>query len=357
MGQTQEMARLERNVGIDVLKLLAMYYIVILHVLGKGGVLSHAEGSNYVLAWALEIWAFCAVDIYALVSGFVGYRERPKEVSTTPLVKRWLQVFFWSSSIGVLVWAARPGLITNGELGMCFLPLSTNRYWYFTAYAPLVVVAPLINYAVREMGEREARIVLSVLVVALSGISTFAKSVDPFRLHTGYSALWLMFLYFGGALMKKLMLGKEISASRLVTAAALAFACSLCWKLGMKSHAFSLVSIKIDDTNLITYTSPTILTVAVCHVVLFSRMRLSRRVASIVEALVPASFGVYLIHTHPMIFEHVLNNRFASIATLNPLLVIPAVLTCAAGIFSVCLLIEKARLVLARSLVRRNTKS
>ena len=357
MEQNKQGAWSGRIVGIDALKLLAMFYIVVLHVLGRGGVISHAAGLSHTLAWALEIWAFCAVDIYALVSGFVGYRESGGGVSTAPLVKRWLQVLFWSVSIGVLVWALRPGRVSLGELGVCFLPLSTNRYWYFTAYAPLVIIAPLINYAVRAMSERDAYTALVVLAVAFSGVSTAFKGIDPFHVHSGYSVLWLAFLYFGGATMKKLELGRKIPTSHLVMAALVAFTCTICWKLGMRSRVFSLASIKVDETNLITYTSPTVLTVAVCHVILFARMRLSSRASAIVEALVPAAFGVYLIHAHPMVFKHVLSGRFAFIGTLSPLLVAPATLGCAAAIFLACLLVEKTRLMLAKRLTSQKPKA
>lgn len=64
----------ERNYGIDFLRIISMFMIVILHILGNGGILASVQigSSNYHLAWILEIASYCAVNCYALISGYVG---------------------------------------------------------------------------------------------------------------------------------------------------------------------------------------------------------------------------------------------------------------------------------------------
>ena len=43
----------KRNYGIDILKILSMFMVVVLHVLGQGGVLKHALDLtlNDTVAW------------------------------------------------------------------------------------------------------------------------------------------------------------------------------------------------------------------------------------------------------------------------------------------------------------------
>lgn len=63
----------EKNYGIAGLRILAMFMVVILHILTQGGVLN-ASGrftSQYEAGWLLQTAAFCAVDLYALISGYV----------------------------------------------------------------------------------------------------------------------------------------------------------------------------------------------------------------------------------------------------------------------------------------------
>ena len=68
----------DRNLGIDLLKIVSMFMIVTLHILGHGGVLESSKpltGSHYA-AWFLEVAVYCSVNCYALVSGYIGYGRK-----------------------------------------------------------------------------------------------------------------------------------------------------------------------------------------------------------------------------------------------------------------------------------------
>lgn len=60
--------------GLDVLRCLSMFYVVILHILaqGKGGSLdaSFVGASNYAPSWLLNFGALCAVNCFALFEIF-----------------------------------------------------------------------------------------------------------------------------------------------------------------------------------------------------------------------------------------------------------------------------------------------
>ena len=70
----------ERNYGIDLLRIVSMLMVVVLHVLGQGGVLKTSTplSIGYSVAWILEIAAYCAVNCYALISGYVGVNSKFK---------------------------------------------------------------------------------------------------------------------------------------------------------------------------------------------------------------------------------------------------------------------------------------
>ena len=67
----------EYNRGIELLRIILMFMVVILHVLGAGGILSNADpmSGQYFAGWALETVCYGAVDTFALVSGYVMWRE------------------------------------------------------------------------------------------------------------------------------------------------------------------------------------------------------------------------------------------------------------------------------------------
>ena len=80
----------KRNYGIDLLRLVAMYMIVILHVLGNGGVLEATNGLKNSLAWFMEIGSYCAVNCYAIISGYVCYHEQEKEYHYEKFLHFWI---------------------------------------------------------------------------------------------------------------------------------------------------------------------------------------------------------------------------------------------------------------------------
>ena len=82
-----------RNYGIDLLRIVSMYMVVILHILGNGGVLTNLEllSLNYYSAWFLEISCYCAVNCYALITGYVMVDSK---FSYKKILNLWLDVLF-----------------------------------------------------------------------------------------------------------------------------------------------------------------------------------------------------------------------------------------------------------------------
>ena len=99
-----------RNQGIDLLRNLSMFMVVMLHVLGLGGLLSATQGQGlkYELLKVIHIGSMCAVNCYGLISGYVGYGSKWKISS---IVTLWLQVFLYSVGIGLLFYILKPGSV------------------------------------------------------------------------------------------------------------------------------------------------------------------------------------------------------------------------------------------------------
>ncbi len=94
---------------------------------------------------------------------------------------------------------------------------------------------------------------------------------------------------------------------------------------------------------LVSYTSPAVLFSALFLLALFRKLRVPAGLpARTVGFLAPLAFGVYLIHTHPLVWAFFLRDRFASYAQLPPLLCAGAALLTAGGIFLACTALEFA---------------
>lgn len=94
----------ERNYGIDLLRILSMLMIVTLHVLKQGGILDQMNAGTYryTAAWLLEALSIGAVNIYAMISGFVGVNA--KKTRFYKLADMWLQVELYCVISAVLIY-------------------------------------------------------------------------------------------------------------------------------------------------------------------------------------------------------------------------------------------------------------
>ena len=88
----------QRNRGIDLLRMTAMWMVVILHILNKGGVLAAAAplSAGQGTARLLETAAYCAVNCYGLISGYVGVQRCFRYSGALAL---WLRVAFYTLGI------------------------------------------------------------------------------------------------------------------------------------------------------------------------------------------------------------------------------------------------------------------
>ena len=187
----------KRNYGIDFLKLLCMLMVVILHVLGQGRILDSVDflSINYGMAWMMEIAALCAVNCYALISGYVGGGSKAKY---TNLAMLWLQVLLYNVIITLLMIVGREdisgGIFTYVKM---FFPVITKQYWYFTAYFALFFVMPCYNCVIENMEQKQLKKILIVLTILFSIIPTMLNR-DIYEIARGYGFLWISLLYVLG---------------------------------------------------------------------------------------------------------------------------------------------------------------
>lgn len=345
--ETTPVARIERNHGIDLLRILAMLLATVLHVLKKGGVISAAEGSlaAYSVVWLLEAAAYCAVNCYALISGYVGYSDTPKPLRLSRCFELWLQVVFYSLTITTVYRIVGVGAVKVTNFADALLPVTSRQYWYFTAYMGMFFFIPLLNALVRRLDARALASLALFLTAAFSFYDGFAsfRGKDPLALVGGHSPLWLAALYVFGAAMKKLRIPERISSKKALIAYASAAVFTAAFKVtGDKLLRFIPGSLFVRDT------SPTVLLCAAALLIVFVRLKPGRILTKFAVLFAPAAFGVYLLHVSPLVFEHVIGNNFSFIGRLPVPLIPLAVLASAGAILAVGLAADKIRICLFR---------
>lgn len=284
----------KRNYGIDLLRILAMFMVVNLHVLGHGGVLGGVQlGSvRYMVAWFLEASTLCAVNVYALISGYVGGTSKFR---FSRLLGLWLQVVFYTVLITFFYTIKNPEQITLSMWKNALFPICTKQYWYITGYFGLYLMLPFIRCIIDKITLKDAKIWGIILLVFFS-IFPSVLQTDPFNIANGYSMLWLCTLYIVGACIKKYNFLSKWSHQRVV----LLYCISVIFSWGSKLVLANFIP-KNDEKSyemmLMQYISPTIILASIALLVLFARINFENKILiRLVTIISPATLGVYIIH-------------------------------------------------------------
>lgn len=331
--------------NLDLLRIVSMFMIVLTHILGKGGLRDAVDGREdayFFIVWFMQIFAYVAVNCYGLISGYIGLGSESK---LSKIALLWLQVLFYTLVITACFALFGYQLDGNDWLG-AFFPVVTSQYWYVTAYFGLLVFKPLLDKGLRFISDKQlGQLVVGIFLVFSLVPALFNNKVLEYSLSKGFGMTWLIILYILGAYLRRLNLEK-IKTSFLL---ALYLFSSLITFLGMNG---------IGEIWF-WYPSPSLVLASLAIFILFAKWKISGqgRLGALIAFLAPASFGVYLIHLHPLIEKHLLVDQFISLLHLEEWLLPLALFCLSFVIYLVSSLIERVRLWLFRRLRLREKLS
>ena len=114
------------NSGINLFKLFSMFMIALLHVLGMGGIIGAAEGtSSYYPVYLMQNAAFCAVNCYALVS---GYLMLGKKIKPSRITELWFEVFFYSVGLSAIMISIYREFFSAQNIVYALTPIVSKQY-------------------------------------------------------------------------------------------------------------------------------------------------------------------------------------------------------------------------------------
>ena len=299
----------KRDEGIDALRILCMIMIPILHILGHGGILYSAEPMSlrYELAWLLESAAFCSTNCYALISGYVSYGKRHKYANIIYLN---FQVLFYTVITTGVFYIFMPEVVGKRVILQALFPFAFPVYWYYNAYFCMFFFMPFMNYLLERLDRPALRGLIFSIIAIYSVMPTLSFS-DPGSALNGNSALWLGLLYFIGGYIKKYKYKeyeREYKYKRIENILIWLSCVILAWAGKYACERFFNIYYGYDqvDFYMINNTSPLILGAAVCLLNAFSGLKLPWILKKFTRFFAPLSFGVYLFHCEPLIWNHVL---------------------------------------------------
>ncbi|MBR5951228.1 MAG: acyltransferase [Actinomycetaceae bacterium] len=328
MSDTSKVAT--RNWGIDLLRLVSMRFVVILHMLRHNGFLKlPTDTSQYAAAWFLEIMAMCAVDIFAIVSGYVTYRDTPRKFKLSSYLNLWLQVTFYTVLFMIIGHLVYPDVLPAKRILLSFFPVSTNQYWYFTAYTALFFIMPILDAGVRNISVQSARRIFLAFLVAFMIVPQFADSIG---IGTGYNFAWLAILYMVGGIMKKANIGANVKAP--VSALMIIVPTTVTWLLKING---------ILGTP--QYAAVPVFLSAIFWILLVSRLNFGATWVRFIKWAAPTSFAIYILNMHPAVMYTIYNPLSISEFTKSsPAIVVLVVIGASLAFVAAAILIDRVRI-------------
>lgn len=334
--------REKRNYGIDLLRIVSMIMIPVLHILGHGGVLWNVEtlSVKYELVWLIEVAAYCAVDCYGLISGFVGYGSKYKYSN---MLKLYFQVVFYTIIVTGISKIVAPEKVGIEEWIKAIFPFAYETYWYYTAYFYMAFFIPFLNLVLDACDEKKARkLILTIFILYM--LVPLISQVDAGKTLNGYSSLWLGLLYLIGAYIKKYNPFNEMK--NLTKIGGYCLCVTIVWGTKLVIELLSRQNREVVQNGnwLISFTSPLIVMSAVFLVLFFSNLEIGDKMKKWIAFFAPLSFGVYLIHEEPVVRNLLIKDKFIGYLSLSPIELVIAIIVTGIGIWFVCSLVDYVRI-------------
>lgn len=301
----------QRDLGLDLLRILSMLMIFGMHLLYQGGAFAAAkEGSAvWVTMVVLESLFFSSVNCFALISGYVLCRSRFKMMR---VLRFWAQVWFYSVLLTLIRLAIDPSGVTVSEILGSLFPILRGRLWYASSYVGLLFLIPFVNRLLRSMNKRQHLVFLCVLLLLFSVLMTLSVD-DPFGInYSGHSTPWLLVLYVVGAYLKCYPPNwtRRQCAWGALIALFLTAASKVClfWMTRrILGHAQGL-------GVLVREVSPTVVIIALCLFWIFRGIRVRNAfLQRVIPKFGPLAFAVYAIHLQPLLWD-AMRGSFAFLA-------------------------------------------
>ena len=288
---------MERERNFEVMRTLAMFFIVIYHCL------THGVGSNYgfsmnhpaslfnfVFSDLLLVFSSISVNLYVMVS---GYFLADSHFKISRIGRTWLNACFYSCVITVLFMflSLTPWSLVN--IAKSFFPLSTDAYWFVTQYIGLLILSPFLTIVIRHLSYRQYVALLVVgAFLCLSIIPDFPLGK---RFHVAHgNSVWCFAYLFMIAGFIRFHLRKFSMRTLLVSIILVTILIMICeMYMGYRG---SVAKLYWFNYNAFPFILSVVMFVFIKQVSIPSSM-----ICNLMVKAAPYTFGVYLIHDHLLV--------------------------------------------------------
>ena len=340
-----------RNAGIDLGRIISMYFIIIQHILYHGK--ATQKFNQYKELINLNSFIFCSVSCYIFISGYVGY----KSTKYSNLLYLYLCTLFYKIGIALFFIKFKP-LIYNRKIErMDFLPFFSDEYWYFTRHFGMYLFLPIINKGLENISKLQLKAGIIIIIGFFIILKDYLiPQYDIFNFNNGYSVIWFLVFYITGAYFGKFKEDKTFfkriiySILYIIMFVSPAYLCINLPHYPVKNNGKNFkdkIIIFLKHIFVVRINSFTMILQAISVTLFLTNINYNEYIAKIITFIGPLTFGIYLIHDNNIIrgnlMKHLLD-KYPKSLFLNQ--VCKIIFSKALKIFAICLPIDYIRNIL-----------
>lgn len=200
--------KVKRQPNFEVLRVLAMLFVVIAHFNGWGTThhnvgpiqVSFANGGINSFCYLLfDPWAAMGVICFVLISSY--FICESNMLRFDKMFKIWSQTMFYS-----VIMALVSSFFINipiKDILLSFAPIGSDQYWFVTKYMALILLAPLMSVIVNSLSQKGLATAIGVLAFLTVTITCGIPYGNTFFSDSPLSVASFIMLFFIASYIKK----------------------------------------------------------------------------------------------------------------------------------------------------------
>lgn len=279
----------ERNSNFEWLRIIAMIMIIFHHYCVHGYIdTTNASFLHKVLYSFFISYGKLGVVIFVMLSGYFSCKSK---FNLKRLILLLVETIFYSVVWYIIACLVGEDAFDTSSLITSFSVLFYSKYWFFTCYIGLSLIAPLLNILLQNLSRKQHFIVCLVGGIIYSFVSSFSEYLYWNEL------IYFMYLYIVAAYIR-LYNGKHNIKFDI-------FGLIITFVLAWGIRAINVYLLKrVFDSKLIfqpfLLQSTTNLFIGIFLICICKKIK--PRSSKFVNYIAASSFGVYLIHERYVYF-------------------------------------------------------
>jgi len=277
----------EREHGIDIVKTVAVLFVVGIHFYLATGYYSSPIGSMKMYVMTVGRWLFITgVPLFMIITGYLKKEKLPSKshyMSIIPILISYVVICSFRMILEHFLWGEAIGIESVKKL------LSYQSAWYVGMYVGLMLICPFINILWKNLSKKEHQI-LAVSMVMITMMYSLIGYVFPYY----FQGMYPITYYIIGMYIREYK--PQIAAWKLIFAGACAVGINCMITFICSRNPFNVYNAGYLD---ITDSGQNVVTVAitsVCVFLLLYQVRINNKfIYGIINHISRCSLEIYLI--------------------------------------------------------------